>query len=724
MVAASRSTALTSPPGESVSTHSRRSSSRSSSSASAAARTRCASADAARGSRESVIRAMPRPYVVRPRQRRASRSSVAASTPRRDASSSSTGMECRGRRAVPVVAHRPRHLDETAGVGAREDVGVRRPHVRGLAGAELACRLRLRDVVDARRAAADVLLGRLDELELRDPPEQGAPCRRQSLGVAHVTRVLVGDPQRERMESWQIDVGERLGEVDRGDAALLEVRAAPRRVDDDRPDVREGIAHARGEAGGLVGASRVRGERPAAALGGSDDLVARRGQGARRRGVDVAEHRALDAAGQQPDPPARHAGGRGERGGSLGARAPAEREVEHRSRPARRRQRAPERGEAQRERHPARVGERREQEAPLEPLAPRAGVHLLDARSRLLDQQVVAHPGGAGRDAGEAPEAPVEVLDDDRAERATPGDVLLHQLDAAARRVHLLLPEQVGRARRQAEPAVDAVLRQRPDVGGASATGHASTPCRVEPLLEGAAKSLDGRVHRLLHGSGDVGDPDCGAGDRLLLGRQHGCKVARSEADEADGRRLPPTRLLPGLHARLDAPDGGEERVELRLDGGGRSLEEHRDAARVEDVERARLGARRPDRSDDRGRVVRLDDERRRRRRNGVQPERDPRDQRQRPVRAAHELAEVVPGDVLHDGAARARDEAVAEDEGHPEDEVARRTETVPERPGAVRGDAGPDRRVAGRVEREPLAGAARARPGAPRGGSPPRPCR
>ena len=120
----------------------------------------------------------------------------------------------------------------------------------------------------------------------------------------------------------------------------------------------------------------------------------------------------------------------------------------------------------------------------------------------------------------------------------------------------------------------------------------------------------------------------------------------------------------------------------------------------MQDVQRARLQLRVDERGDDTGNVVGLDDDRGRRGRQRVQAQRDPSDQRERALRAAHELPEVVAGDVLHDLATRARDRAVSEYQGDAEDEVARRAEAVPERPGEVRGEAGADRRVARRIER------------------------
>jgi hypothetical protein len=101
----------------------------------------------------------------------------------------------------------------------------------------------------------------------------------------------------------------------------------------------------------------------------------------------------------------------------------------------------------------------------------------------------------------------------------------------------------------------------------------------------------------------------------------------------------------------------------------------------MEDVERARLQLRATETPHDARRVVGLDDQRRRRRRQGMQPQRDAGDEAEPSLRAADELREVVARDVLHDLPARARDRAVAEDERHAEHEIARRPVAVRERP-------------------------------------------
>ena len=106
---------------------------------------------------------------------------------------------------------------------------------------------------------------------------------------------------------------------------------------------------------------------------------------------------------------------------------------------------------------------------------------------------------------------------------------------------------------------------------------------------------------------------------------------------------------------------------------------------------------------------LRLDDERARRPRQRVEAEADACDEGEASLGAADEPREVVAGDVLHDLAARVRDRPVREDERRAEDEVARRAEAVAERARDVAREERADRRVAGRVERQPLAARRRA---------------
>src|SRR5207244_8730627 len=131
------------------------------------------------------------------------------------------------------------------------------------------------------------------------------------------------------------------------------------------------------------------------------------------------------------------------------------------------------------------MGQRGEDQAPDEPLAERALEALLDMGPRQLDQLVVLDAGRARCHAGHAAEAAVKMLDRRRRERHGAVKQRLHQIDASARRVHLLLPERpVGRTGRQAEAAVDAV-------GDQLAVHYAKTPCGSNSARTRSASGFD-----------------------------------------------------------------------------------------------------------------------------------------------------------------------------------------------------------------------------------------
>ena len=260
---------------------------------------------------------------------------------------------------------RLRELHEAAGVRAREQLRARGEHVGGLAVAEVAGGLGLHDVVDAGAAAADVLLGGLDDLERGDPPQHRLPRGGQPLRVAQVARVLVGDHQRQRVERAARALVEELREVARVEAVVLQVRAAARGVDGDR-QAGEVAAQALREALGLARAARVGGQRAAAALRRDDDLPALGGERAGRSGVDVAERDALDTAGEQRDPAAARACSGRQARRSL-ARAAPRREARHRPQAAG--HRPSERGERERGPQPPRVGQHREEGRAEQPVA-------------------------------------------------------------------------------------------------------------------------------------------------------------------------------------------------------------------------------------------------------------------------------------------------------------------------------------------------------------------
>src|SRR5580704_4881753 len=96
---------------------------------------------------------------------------------------------------------------------------------------------------------------------------------------------------------------------------------------------------------------------------------------------------------------------------------------------------------------------------------PGPGSGVLDPGARGLDQPVVSHSRRAGRHAGHAAEAAVEVPGGGLVQLGTVQD-LRHQVNPAPRRVHLLAPQLVGGADRQAEAAVHAIPGQRAQFPG------------------------------------------------------------------------------------------------------------------------------------------------------------------------------------------------------------------------------------------------------------------
>ena len=260
-------------------------------------------------------------------------------------------------------------------------------------------------------------------------------------------------------------------------------------------------------------------QRAAAALGTGDDHVAalRREHPGRGR-VDPGEEDLLHAAGEHADyRPALAAGrhpagqhqrawpaavagrvlrcqpqGRGEFGGEpLRSTAAPGQPVE--AGPLRAAQRAHEGPQ------PPGVGEGREDGCPHGPLPERAGGAraepgrwLLDPGTGRLDEPVIADAGRAGRHAGHAAEAAVEVGGGRLRELRT-GECLADEMDAAAWRVHLFAPQLVGRAGGQAEAAVDTVRRHRSQLaGGVERMSHGAVGSGESPASPAVAPRFSG----------------------------------------------------------------------------------------------------------------------------------------------------------------------------------------------------------------------------------------
>jgi hypothetical protein len=100
-----------------------------------------------------------------------------------------------------------------------------------------------------------------------------------------------------------------------------------------------------------------------------------------------------------------------------------------------------------------------------------------------------------------------------------------------------------------------------------------------------------------------------------------------------------------------------------------------------------------------------------------VQPQRDLRDQPERPVGAGHQLGQVVARDVLDHLPARARDRPIGQCDGDAQHQVARPAVPVAQRPRIARGhDPADGRVVTRRIEGEHLPGLGERLPQLPQG--------
>ena len=95
----------------------------------------------------------------------------------------------------------------------------------------------------------------------------------------------------------------------------------------------------------------------------------------------------------------------------------------------------------------------------------------------------VLHARRTGRDAGHAAETGVEVPDEALGHADAPFEARLHQVEAAAWRIHLFAPQGIRRARRQAEAAMDALVDERSLGWMVSVEGGRRAACRLPACL-------------------------------------------------------------------------------------------------------------------------------------------------------------------------------------------------------------------------------------------------
>ena len=112
--------------------------------------------------------------------------------------------------------------------------------------------------------------------------------------------------------------------------------------------------------------------------------------------------------------------------------------------------------QVQRRAQPGRAGQHPAEQPPQQPLAQWPAVMLFDMAPAVIDEVHVVHPGRAGRHAGQARQAAVDMLDGFRRDLPAFLKHVLDQVDAAARAVEFVAEQHVGRAGRGAKPAMDA----------------------------------------------------------------------------------------------------------------------------------------------------------------------------------------------------------------------------------------------------------------------------
>ena len=331
---------------------------------------------------------------------------------------------------------------------------------------------------------------------------------------------------------------------------LLHPRAAAGRGRDHRVDVgRERVEVAPGVLARPVAIADVQRQRPAAALRrGHDHLDAAAREHADRRGADVRREHLLRAAGQQRHARPARAVAPGQRRQRLRRRHALGQQLEHRAhrrRQQRRRPLAPAARGARASAEARGYGERpsrtsrcaRVQQAS-------AAAAALGVGAERRQQLAVRHARRTRGLAGQAAEAAVDVRQR-VVELSSPSSDALHQEDAPARRVHLLAQHHVGRARRQAEAAVDA---------GRDRAGHVPRrPGRARRNRCGAARA---RASSLNVPSGSS-----------AAARARAKASSGPDAERCGPRPAAPTSTTPA------SPMLAQHRVELRRAGAASAIQ-------------------------------------------------------------------------------------------------------------------------------------------------------
>src|SRR6266446_200231 len=395
----------------------------------------------------------------------------------------------------------PGDLEEAARVRRRDHPRAGLDDTRELAFEQLARHAGLEEIVDARAAAAEVAVGKLDEPELGDPAQKLARLLPDPLAVDQVTGIVVRDRQIEGPER-QVGAGQHFRDIAnaRGEArelgnpmaVLLHHRAAARGVGDDEIEVVGKRAGERARSGRMgIHSPGVKLEGTAAALRrGDHDFEAGQPEEASRVPVHTRVEVALNAARQEPDSPD-HAAAGGDKFRERRRRGNVLEEGFHRREPRQPSQHAGrlhersqpgalvELEERESRAQPCRLGKDREDER-LEQSMLRRRPGATELRARRLEERAEPHARRARGFARATTETEVEMALEGPAQLHPALGRRPHQVDAAARRVHLFAEHPVGRTLREADPAVHALpdLVEVGSLGGARGGRHQRPPTK------------------------------------------------------------------------------------------------------------------------------------------------------------------------------------------------------------------------------------------------------
>ena len=394
-------------------------------------------------------------------------------------------------------------LQQAAGVSGGHDSGLGGNDVGHLAVQQLIRHFRLREIVDARTAAAPIGLGQFHQLDSGNRLEELTRLRGDLLSVAEMAGLMVGDhggigALRDRLGCGNADLPEpfvdvlhlpvpylgqrQVGGIVREQVRImLQVRAAAAGVGNDGVVLprRELVDVPARQPLGQLPFAVVGVQRSAAALvGGRDDLARVAGQHLDGVAIHTGEGQILGAAREHRDTVTTRSSRSGHwfdeiRGKRLfhhgGHRLQLLKAFRHQAHHA---------AGAQCRLQPGGLPQAHAQPQQLEALQiikkPAKGegadqralgrcenLRALRLGAGRLEEFGVVHAGGTRGHAGETPEAEVHLLGEGLAGLETVIRNGAHQGDASAGRIALQLGGVVGRAGRQAQAAVHALLHDR-----------------------------------------------------------------------------------------------------------------------------------------------------------------------------------------------------------------------------------------------------------------------